>query len=169
MAEVFLGVIMRLAILLLLGFMAGCTSSRKDNLVYSGPTKVNDFYFEVLEIKSSMHKDILDRKPWIALAAEPADNWSLGQISEWLSLQYSKDVEKAKLKLLKSHLNTADPKSAYTKDIEEMCWTEVERLIKSQLIKTAVVVSNKAKLSPNRPIQKIIHDSLAAHTPKFAE
>ncbi|MEK9773592.1 MAG: hypothetical protein VW576_08500 [Opitutae bacterium] len=156
---------MKIGSFLVLALLVGCSGGRRDNVAMKGPAKVNDFYFEILEIKTSLHQHLLDRKPWIALKEEPAQDWSLDQISEWISLRYSKDVEKAKLRLLKSHLNTADPKLAYTKDIEETCWSEVERLVKSQLLKTALVVSQKAKLSPNRTIQEVIHDSIAARTP----
>ena len=156
---------MKFGLSLFLLLIVGCSTSSKNNLANQGPAKVNDFYFEILEIKTSLHQKLLARKPWIALQKEPAQKWSIDQISEWISLQYTKDVEKAKLRLLKSHLHTADPKSAYTKDIEETCWSEVERLVKSQLLKTALVVSEKAKLSPNRPIQEIVHESIAAHTP----
>jgi hypothetical protein len=145
--------------------MAGCSSVSKDQFTATPPAKINDFYFEVLEIKSSMHESILLNKPWVALKDENSAKWNLDQISDWLHLRYSKEVERAKLKLLRSHLNTADPKLAYTKDVEETCWAEVERLIKSQLLKTAQVVSKRARLSPGRSIQEVIHESIAIHGP----
>ena len=137
----------------------------KDQFTATPPAKINEFYFEVLEIKSSMHESILLNKPWVALKEENSDKWNLDQISDWLNLRYSKVVELAKLKLLRSYLNTADPKLAYTKDVEETCWTEVERLIKSQLLKTAQVVSKRARLSPGRSIHEVIHESIAIHGP----
>ena len=149
--------------LIILVFMGGCSINRSNQTANRRPTNVNEFYFEVLEIRTSMHDRMLSQEPWIALREEPSTDWSLGQISKWLSLRFSKDVEKAKLLLLKSHLNTADPRLAYTKDIEETCWAEVERLINSQLIRTAHEVSKRAKLSPNRSIQEIVHDSIAVH------
>ena len=157
--------IVKIIALTILVFMGGCLSKRSSHTDSRSPAKVNDFYFEVLEIKSSLHERILSNKPWIALTKEPAENWSMEQISKWLSLRFSKDVEKAKLRLLKCHLTTADPKLAYTKDIEETCWAEVERLIESQLIRTAHEISKRAKLSPNRSIQEIVHDSIAVHKP----
>lgn len=157
--------IMKIGTFLMVILLAGCSVGQKGNLARQGPAKVNDFYFEVLEIKTSLHERILARKPWVALKNEPVGDWNLDQIAEWLSLRYSKDVEKAKLCLLKSHLNTADPKQAYTKDIEETCWAEVERLVKSQLLRTASHISNKAMLSPNRSIQEVVHHSIAARTP----
>ena len=155
---------MRIGLFLVLVFLAGCTSGRKDNLSVRGPAKVNDFYFEVLEIRTVLHSQIIRSKPWDALKKESSSNWDLNQISEWISLRFSKDVERAKLKLLKSHLTTVDRKSVYTKDIEETCWKEVNRLIKAQLLKTAWVISQKANIAPNRPIQEAIHDSIAANT-----
>ena len=156
--------VMRIGLFLALVIFAGCSNVRKDNLSIRGPAKVNDFYFEVLEIRTALHSQIIRSEPWNALKKESSSNWDLNQISEWISLRFSKDVEKAKLQLLKSHLNTVDRKSVYTKDIEETCWTEVDRLIKTQLLKTAWVISQKAKISPNRPIQEAVHDSIAANT-----
>lgn len=156
---------MRIGLVFLMVFSVGCSSSRPAHTSSLKPAKVNDFYFEVLEIKTSLHDRILSQKPWVALSEEPAKDWSIDQISKWLSLRFSKDVEKAKLRLLKSHLITADPRLAYTKDIEETCWAEVERLVNSQLTKTAHEVSKRAKLSPNRTIQEIVHDSIAVHAP----
>jgi len=145
-------------------FIVSCSSSRPAHTSSLKPAKVNDFYFEVLEIKTSLHDRILSQKPWVTLSGKPAKDWSIDQISKWLSLRFSKDVEKAKLRLLKSHLITADPRLAYTKDIEETCWAEVERLVNSQLTKTAHEVSKRAKLSSNRTIQEIVHNSIAVHS-----
>ena len=156
---------MKIFALIMLIFMGGCSINRSNQTSNRKPANVNDFYFEVLEIKTSLHDRILSQKPWVALSEEPAKDWSIDQISKWLSLRFSKDVEKAKLRLLKSHLITADPRLAYTKDIEETCWAEVERLVNSQLTKTAHEVSKRAKLSPNRTIQEIVHDSIAVHSP----
>lgn len=156
---------MKIFALIILILMGGCSINRSNQTAIRKPANVNDFYFEVLEIRTSMHDRMLSQEPWIALREEPSMEWSLGQISKWLSLRFSKDVEKAKLRLLKSHLNTADPKLPYTKDIEETCWAEVERQINSQLIRTAHEVSKRAKLSPNRSIQEIVHDSIAVHSP----
>lgn len=156
---------MKIFALIILILMGGCSINRSNQTAIRKPANVNDFYFEVLEIRTSMHDRMLSQEPWIALREEPSMDWSLGQISKWLSLRFSKDVEKAKLRLLKSHLNTADPRLPYTKDIEETCWAEVERQINSQLIRTAHEVSKRAKLSPNRSIQEIVHDSIAVHSP----
>ncbi|MDG1132661.1 MAG: hypothetical protein P8N21_08210 [Opitutales bacterium] len=156
---------MKIFALIILILMGGCSINRSNQTAILKPANVNDFYFEVLEIRTSMHDRMLSQEPWIALREEPSMDWSLGQISKWLSLRFSKDVEKAKLRLLKSHLNTADPRLPYTKDIEETCWAEVERQINSQLIRTAHEVSKRAKLSPNRSIQEIVHDSIAVHSP----
>jgi len=156
---------MKIFALIILILMGGCSINRSNQTSNRKTADVNDFYFEVLEIRTSMHDRMLSQEPWIALREEPATDWSLGQISKWLSLRFSKDVEKAKLRLLKSHLNTADPRLAYTKDIEETSWAEVNRLINSQLIRTAHEVSKRAKLSPNRSIQEIVHDSIAVHSP----
>ncbi len=156
---------MKIFALIILILMGGCSINRSNQTAIRKPADVNDFYFEVLEIRTSMHDRMLSQEPWIALREEPSMDWSLGQISKWLSLRFSKDVEKAKLRLLKSHLNTADPRLPYTKDIEETCWAEVERQINSQLIRTAHEVSKRAKLSPNRSIQEIVHDSIAVHSP----
>ena len=156
---------MKILALIILILMGGCSINRSNQTAIRKPADVNDFYFEVLEIRTSMHDRMLSQEPWIALREEPSMDWSLGQISKWLSLRFSKDVEKAKLRLLKSHLNTADPRLPYTKDIEETCWAEVERQINSQLIRTAHEVSKRAKLSPNRSIQEIVHDSIAVHSP----
>ena len=155
---------MHIGLVFLIVFIAGCSSSRPSHTSSLKPAKVNDFYFEVLEIKTSLHDRILSQKPWVALSEEPAKDWNIDQTSKWLSLRFSKDVEKAKLRLLKSHLITADPRLAYTKDIEETCWAEVERLVNSQLTKTAHEVSKRAKLSSNRTIQEIVHNSIAVHS-----
>jgi hypothetical protein len=155
---------MKIGLFFALVVLAGCSSSRKDNISIRGPAKVNDFYFEVLEIRTALHSQIIRGEPWNALKKESPSNWDLNQISEWINLRFPKEVERAKLQLLKSHLNTVDRKSVYTKDIEETCWTEVDRLIKAQLLKTAWVISQKANISPNRPLQEAVHDSIAANT-----
>jgi len=155
---------MRIGLVFLMVFIVGYSSSRPAHTYSLKPAKVNDFYFEVLEIKTSLHDRILSQKPWVTLSGKPAKDWSIDQLSKWLSLCFSKDVEKAKLRLLKSHLITADPRLAYTKDIEETCWAEVERLVNSQLTKTAHEVSKRAKLSSNRTIQEIVHNSIAVHS-----
>ena len=97
---------MRIGLVFFMVFIVGCSSSRPAHTSSLKPAKVNDFYFEVLEIKTSLHDRILSQKPWVALREEPAKDWSIDQISKWLSLRFSKDVEKAKLRLLKSHLIT---------------------------------------------------------------
>ena len=157
---------MRFGIILLLAFLAGCSSNRKNLAGNQMPVKVNDFYFEVLEIRTALHSQIIKKEPWNDLKKESSSNWNLNQISNWISLRHSKDVERAKLKLLKTHLNTVDRKAIYTKDIEETCWIEVDRLIQAQLLKTAWVISQKANISPNRPIQQAVHDSIAVNTHK---
>ncbi len=156
---------MRIALLFVLILTYGC--STKSNLASKSalPPKIDDFHFQVLEIRSSLHKSIIESEPWRKLNGLPVNDWTLIQFSDWLGLQYPKHVERAKLRLLKCHLATIDPKLSYTKELEEMCWSEVERLVRAQLRKTAIEVSHKAKFAPNRPIQDIIHDSIAAHTP----
>ena len=156
---------MKIGTFMILVLLVGCSSGTKNKFSSQAPAQINDFYFEVLEIKTKLHESILEKKPWIALKKEPAENWNLDQISDWLHLRHSKEVERAKLKMLRSHLITADPKLAYTKDIEESCWSEVERIIQSQLTKTALAVSKKARLSPGRSIQEVVYDSIAVHHP----
>ena len=95
---------MKIGLFFALVIFAGCSNVRKDNLSVRGPAKVNDFYFEVLEIRTALHSQIIRSEPWNALKKESSSNWDLNQISEWISLRFSKDVEKAKLQLLKSHL-----------------------------------------------------------------
>jgi len=158
---------MRTWIFLFAAFLAGCSSNLKDKVTSQGPAKVNDFYFDVLEIRADLHSQIINKQPWNDLRKEPSSNWNLNQIANWIGLRHSKDVKRAKLRLLKTHLNTVDRKAVYTKDIEKTCWMEVDRLIQAQLLKTAWVISQKANISPNRPIKEIIHESIAVNTRKF--
>ena len=95
----------------------------------------------------------------------PVEEWSINQVSGWLALQYPQYVRRAELCLLKSHLVTIDSHLPYTKDLEEMCWSEVERMIRTKLQKTAIEVADKAKIPPNRSLQESIHESLAVRTP----
>lgn len=94
----------------------------------------------------------------------PDQKWIINQVSGWLALQYPQYVRRAELCLLKSRMATIDSHLPYTKDLEEMCWSEVERMIRTKLQKTAIEVANKAKISPNRFLQDAIHESLAVRT-----
>jgi len=156
---------MKIALVFALILNLGCSQISKTTHRKASPSKVDDFHFQVLEIRNSLHESIMASKPWERMNGLPVKDWSLNQVSGWLGLQYPKHVKRAELRLLKSHLATIDPNLSYTKDLEEMCWTEVERLIRSQLQKTAIEVSNKAKISPNRSVQDAIHESLAVRTP----
>ena len=156
---------MKIALVSLLLLYSSCSQIIKTSHHQKIPSKVDDFHFKVLEIRNSLHESIIATKPWEKMDGLPVEDWSLNQVSGWLSLQFPKHVKRAELRLLKCHLATIDPTVSYTKDIEEMCWAEVERLIRSQLQKTAIEVSNRAKLSPNRSIQDAIHESLVVRTP----
>ncbi|MDA1078912.1 MAG: hypothetical protein O2908_07660, partial [Verrucomicrobia bacterium] len=91
---------MKIGTFMILVLLVGCSSGTKNKFSAQTPAKINDFYFEVLEIKTNLHQSILQKKPWIALQKEPAENWNLDQISDWLHLRHSKEVERAKLKML---------------------------------------------------------------------
>ena len=142
----------------------GCSKISKTTYRKASPSKVDNFHFQVLEIRTSLHESIIASKAWEKMNGLPVEEWNLNQISEWLGLQYPKHVKRAELRLLKCHLATIDPHLTYTKDLEEMCWAEVEKLIRTKLQKTAIEVADKAKISPNRSLQDAIHESLAVRT-----
>jgi hypothetical protein len=158
---------MKIALVFSLLLYGGCSQLKLSKSTYhqTNPSKSEDFNFKILEISNSLNDSIIASKPWNKIDGLPVDEWSLLQFSEWLGLQYPKHVKRAELRLLKCHLATIDPNVSYTKDIEQMCWAEVERLIRSQLQRTAIEVARKAKLSPNRSLQDAINESFAARTP----
>jgi hypothetical protein len=155
---------MKFALSFLVVCFAGCSLKKTQSSNLSKQLNTEDFYFQVIEIKSSLHESIISRKPWLSLNQEPAKEWNLSQVSRWLELQYPKLIEKTKLRLLKSHLTMVDPKSAYTPDIEQSCWNEVDRLVHEQLRRTAVTVSKKSQLKLNRPLDVIVQETLASNS-----
>ncbi len=148
------------AFLLLL--LVGCVSNRTASRHPSDFNKDEDYYFTVIEIKSSLATQILDKNPAELLVVECDAKWTNSQIADWLALRFPKEVERAQLRLLKCHLNTIDPQSRFTKDLEERCWAEVGKIIDDQLYKTAAKVAKKASLSPTPTLQKMVADTILA-------